>query len=192
MYNNYTDFNKITVSNFLILICIFVTLISFFMPKILIFWMNDFFILNKNYVWFIVQFILYQFLHWWIFHLLSNSIFIYIFWNQIEFLIWKKSYILFFILNTIFTWLFLLFLSDWNTIWISGFAMAILAYIFLELKKRNNPEYKSAWIFLLINISIWFSSDISLIWHLFWAIFWIIYYIISSKNFKIKIYNFFK
>ncbi len=118
--------------------------------------------------------------------------FIYIFWNQIEFLIWQKRYILFFILNTIFTWFFLLFLSDWNTIWISGFAMAILAYVFLELKKRNNPEYKSAWIFLLINISIWFGSNISLIWHLFWAIFWIIYFIFLNKNFKIKIYNFFK
>ncbi len=178
--NSHFDFHKMTISNFLIIICIFITIQSFFMPKILMFGMSNYFIINQNYLWILIQFILYQFLHWWLLHLFSNWIFIYIFWNQIEFLIWKRSYIIFFVLNTIFTWAALIFLSTWTTIWISGFAMAILSYIFLELKKQNNTEYKWAFIFLLINIFIWFWSNISLVWHLFWAISWVIYF--YSKN----------
>jgi membrane associated rhomboid family serine protease len=185
-------FNKLSVSNIFIFISIFVTFLSFFFDTIFAFWMNHFFINQQNYLLVTVQFLLYQFIHWWILHLFSNAIFIYIFWNQVEILLWEKKYFLFFVLNTIFVWVALLFLSSGTTVWISGFAMAILAYVFLELKKRNNPEYKWAWVFLLINIFIWLWSSISLVGHLFWAIFWIIYFVVLNENLKTKIYNFFK
>ena len=170
-----------TISNSLILISLIVTLLSFFSSSILEYWMNIYFLIEKNYIWVLVQFALYQFLHWWMLHLLSNSIFIYLFWNQIEALIWKNKYILFFILNSIFVGISLLFLSSGNTIWISGFAMALLAYYFLELKWRNHPDYKWALFFLIINIMIWFGSNIRFVGHLSWAIFWVIYYYSLKK-----------
>jgi membrane associated rhomboid family serine protease len=172
-----------TISNSLILISLIITLLSFISNSILQFWMNLYFVMMWNYIWVLAQFSLYQFLHWWFLHLLSNSIFIYLFWNQIEALIWKNKYILFFILNTIFVGISLLFLSSGNTIWISGFAMALLAYYFLELKWRNHPDYKWALLFLIINISIWLWSNISFVGHLSGAIFWAIFYY-SLKKFK--------
>ena len=134
-----------------------------------------------NYVWFLTQFLLYQFLHGWAFHILANSLFIYIFWNQLESFIWNKKYIAFFALNAIFVWIALLFLSTWTTIWISWFAMAILAYITMELKRRKNPEYKAALLFLWINVAIGLTWNISFVWHLSWAVFWIIFYFYSTK-----------
>ena len=168
--------NKKTFSNTLIIICAVITVISMVYPPIIGYWMNNMYIQNKDYIWVLVQFLLYQFLHWWLLHLVSNALFIYIFWTQIESFIWKKKYIIFFLLNTIFVWISLLLFSPWNTIWISWFAMAILWYYFMILKRINHPEYKSALLLLIINIWIWFIGNISLIWHLFWAIFGIIFF----------------
>lgn len=173
-----------SISNTLILLSAFATLLTYIMPSILNFWMNNYFISNGNYVFFGVQIILYQFLHWWFIHLISNSIFLYIFGNQLEHTIWKKRFTIFFILNTFFVALSLLIFSSGNTIWISGFAMAVLAYIFLLLRKNKHPDYKSAWLFLAINIFIWIDSNISFVWHLSWAIFGIIFYYILSLIYK--------
>ncbi|EKE26039.1 MAG: hypothetical protein ACD_4C00459G0003 [uncultured bacterium (gcode 4)] len=170
-------------SNLLILTSAFVTIISSVNPWILIFWMNKDFLVSWNYLLFLIQFLLYQFLHGWLFHILSNSLFIYIFWNQLESFIWNKRYITFFVLNSIFVWIALLFLSTWTTIWISWFAMAILAYITMELKRRKNPEYKSALLFLWINVAIGLTGNISFVWHLFWAIFGIMFYFFNKKSY---------
>ncbi|MCK9272889.1 rhomboid family intramembrane serine protease [Candidatus Gracilibacteria bacterium] len=172
-----------TISNSLILISLIITLLSFISNSILQFGMNLYFVMMGNYIGVLAQFSLYQFLHGGFLHLLSNSIFIYLFGNQIEALIGKNKYILFFILNTIFVGISLLFLSSGNTIGISGFAMALLAYYFLELKGRNHPDYKGALLFLIINISIGLGSNISFVGHLSGAIFGAIFYY-SLKKFK--------
>jgi hypothetical protein len=70
---------------------------------------------------------------------------------------------LFFLLNAVFVGISLLVLSNGNTIGISGFAMAVLSYVFIDLYTKNNPEYTSAGVFLLINIAIGFTGNISLI-----------------------------
>jgi len=176
-----------TISNTLIIISFFLTALTYIVPSIIAFWMNNAFLSGWNYIFFLIQILLYQFLHWWILHLLSNSFFMFIFWNQLELAIWKKKFTLFFILNTFFVAFALILFSKWNTIWISWFAMAILTYIFLLLRKNNHPDYRWAWLFLIINILIWVDSNISFVWHLSWAIFGAIFYLISEKLNKKRI-----
>lgn len=87
---------------------------------------------------------------------------------------------LFFAFNTLFVGVSLLVFSGGNTIGISGFAMAILAYMFLELRSRNNPEWRSAGVFLFINIAIGFTGNISLVGHLSGAIFGMIFFYLRN------------
>lgn len=180
------NFKKYTISNFLIYISWLFTLISYFYPDILVFWINNVFLNNKVYYIYFLQIFIWTFLHWWMLHFLSNSIFIYLFWNVLELLIWRKKYLIFFLFTVIFNWIFLSFINTWNIIWISGFCMALLSYYTLELRSRNNMEYKWWITALIINIWIWFLPWISLYWHLFWAIAWVIYYLITKEFFRRK------
>ena len=175
-------------ANTLIILSAILTLVSFYMSDILAFGMNSYFLSQWLYMQVIVQFLLYQFLHGGVFHLLSNSFFLYIFGNQIEVLIWRGRFILFFLLNTVFVGVSLLFFAQGNTIGISGFAMAILSYIFLELRSRQNPEYRSAGVFLLINIAIGFTGNISLVGHLSGAIFGLVFYYFRNER-KMKFFR---
>lgn len=168
-------------SNILILLSCIITGLSFFVSNILAFGMNSFFLMQGLYIQVAIQFLLYQFLHGGIFHLLMNSFFLYLFGNQVEGLIGRSRFILFFLFNTVFVGISLLFFAKGNTIGISGFAMAILAYIFLELRSRNNPEYRSAGVFLFINIAIGFTGNISLIGHVSGAIFGMIFYYLRNE-----------
>lgn len=168
--------NKLSFSNLLIIISAIFTAISFIYPNILMLGMNSYFLNTWNYPVFLVQIRTYSFLHGWILHLISNSLFLYIFWNPVEIIIWRKKFIIFFISSTIFNAILLIIFSSWNTIGISWFALAVLTYYTLILKSRNNPEYKWWIVAIVINILIWFSSWISFVWHLAWAIFWLIFY----------------
>jgi membrane associated rhomboid family serine protease len=173
--------SKISFSNLLIIISAIFTTISFIYPNILILWMNSYFLNTWNYPVFLVQMRTYSFLHWWLLHLFSNSIFLYIFWNPVEQIIWKKKFILFFISATIFNAIALSIFSAWNTIGISWFALAVLTYYTLILKSRNNPEYKWWIVAIVINILIWLDASISFVWHRAWAIFWIIFFYFRKK-----------
>ena len=179
-------FNRITVSNFLIFISGIFTLFAITYPELYVLWINNVFIDRGVYYLYLIQIFTGTFLHWGIIHFLFNSLFLYIFWNTLEILIWKNKFIVFFIFSTIFIWVMLFFTSKWNTVWISGFAMALLAYYTLELKSRNNIEYKWWITALVINIWIWIHPWISLYWHLFWAIAWVIFYIITKEFMRWK------
>lgn len=171
---------KLSISNALIFLSTLITILSYFNNDLLSFWLNHFFLESGNYKVVILQFILYSFLHWWIFHLLFNSLFLYIFWNQVEYIIWKRYYLIFFIFITIFNWISLIFLTKiWtNTIWISWFGLAILSFLTIYLYEKKDAEYKWWITWIVLNILVWFSAKISLIWHLFWAIWWGIFYFI--------------
>lgn len=163
-----------SISNILIIISIIFTFFSAWNPELSRFFgMSHLFLLQWDYLKLFFQFCLYSFLHGGFFHLLFNSVFLYFFWNQLEYHIWKKWYILFFILTTIFNGIALLLFTQIGTItiWISGFALAILSFYTLLLYEVKNPEYKWGITAIIINILIWFSAQISFIWHLFWAIF---------------------
>ena len=180
--------HKISITKILIAISFITTVLSYFMDSIMLFWMNNSFLLAWNYLAYFVQMILYSFIHWWIMHLLMNMLFLYYFWWILELLIWRKKYLIFFIFITVFNWILLTFFQwNYNTIWISGFCMAILSYYILELKSRNNPEYKWWITAIVLNIVVWFLPWISLFWHLFWAIWGFIFYFLNKDFLKPKL-----
>lgn len=159
-----------TFSNLLILLSLIATILSLVAPNILSYGMNGISIMTGDWIGLGLQFVLYQFLHGGIFHLVANGLFLYIFGNQVELLIGRTKYIVFFAINTVFVGASLLLLSSGNTIGISGFAMAVLAYVFMELKSRNDPEWRGAGLFLFINIAIGLTGNISLVGHLAGAV----------------------
>jgi hypothetical protein len=173
-----------TISTILIIISSIVTALSYIVWWLRDFWINGVFLSESSYHLFILQFFLYQFLHWSIIHLFFNSVFIYIFWNWLEDLIWRRKFITFFIFNTFFVWISLFLLNSWNTntIWISGFCMAILTYFTLELYSKDNPEYKWWVTAIVINLLIWFVPWISLVWHLFWSIGWLLFFLYNRNK----------
>lgn len=174
-------FNKYSISNILIFISIIFTIIGHFFPWFISEWsINNYYLESWNYFHYFIQFFSWTFLHWWIMHILMNSIFIYYFWNILEIIIWKKKYLIFFIITTISIWILLTTLTNDATIWISWFAMAVLSYFTLELKSKNNPEYKWWITAIIINIWIWLYPWISLYWHLFWAIIWVLFYYLTN------------
>jgi len=176
---------RFTISNLLILISIVFTAIWYFSSSFISeWWINNFYLREWKFFHYIIQIFSWTFIHSWITHLFMNSIFIYYFWNIIEIILWKTKYLIFFILFVISNWIILAFLNDSNVIWISWFAMAILTYYTLELKKQNNPEYKWWLTAIFINIAIWLLPWISMLWHINWVIFGIIFYFFNNDFFK--------
>ena len=173
--------NKTSISNYLIIISIIFTFLAYFYPGFYNLWMNSDFLNKWFYHIYFIQFFSSNFLHWWVFHLLFNSIFIYYFCNIVEMILWSKKYLIFFIFTAVFNWLLLTIFSAWNTIWISWFAMALLAYYTLELREQKNPDYKWWVTAIIVNIVIWLNPQISLLWHLFWTIAWAIFYLVNRK-----------
>lgn len=172
----------ISVSNILIIISSIFTFTALFNPDIYIFWMNDFYLNQGKYHLFFMQFFTSNFLHGSILHLLMNAIFLYYFWNIVEVLLGRKKYILFFLSSVFFIGISILLFGTWNTIWISGFCMALLTYYTFELKRKNNPEYKGGITAIIINVWIGLSPGISLVGHLFWAIYWFIFCKLIQKK----------
>ena len=188
------QFKKATFSNILILISIIFTIVWYLNPEFTSEWsVNNFYLYEENYFHWIVQFFSWTFIHWWIMHLVMNAIFVYYFWNILEIIIWKKKYIIFFILSVIFNWVLLSYFQPYSsTIWISWFALAIITYYTLQLKSLNNIEYKWWITAIIINIAIWFLPWISLYWHLFWVIFWIIFFYLTNDFTKKQLVWLFK
>lgn len=170
--------NKLSLSNILILISAAFTLLATLNVGFYKYGMNSIFLNNWEYHIYALQLFTSQFLHGWFLHFFMNGVFIFIFWNYAENILWEKKYSLFFIFSVIFIGIWLTLFSDWNTVGISGFAMAVMAFYTLHLKSIHNPDYKWWITALIINIGIWFSPWISLLWHLFWAISWAIYFFI--------------
>lgn len=179
--------NKISISKLLIIVSFIVTILAYFFPYIYVFGLNRFFLEEWLFFVYIFQLVFSVFLHWGILHFFMNSIFLYYFWSVLEILIWRKKFVIFFIFTIIFEGLLITLVEPYvNTIWISGFCMALLTYFTLELKSRNNPEYKWWITALVVNILVWFLPGISLWGHLFGAIAWALYYLINKDLFRPK------
>ena len=174
----------LSLSNILLLTSAFFTLATYLYPNIYVFGMNDEFLNQGNYLFYGIQFFTSLFLHGSLVHLWANSIFIYIFWNQIESLLGSKKYMIFFIISAVFIWSAITLFSDGNTIGMSGFAMALLSYYTLALRAENNPDYKWWITALVLNIGIGFMPGISLVWHLFGAIIGVIFYYWDTEFYK--------
>jgi rhomboid protease GluP len=174
--------NKLSLSHLLVWLSILFTLLSFMFPGILVFWMNHYFLVEKQYFQLFIQIYVSQFLHGDIFHLLFNSVFIFYFWVICEQILWVKKYMLFFFLASIFLAVLILTFGSGNTIGISGFVMALLSFYTLELWSKKNPEFRGGITALVINILIWLSPWVSFLGHLWGAIFGAMYWIWVRKR----------
>lgn len=175
-----------SISNKLIFISALFTFATYFFPNLYSFGLNTYYLDQGLYYIYIIQFFTGTFLHGSIIHLLANSIFIYFFWNVLEWLIWKKKFFIFFIFVVFFNGILITNLSWVNTIGISWFVMALLSYYTLELKSRNNPEYKWWITAIILNIAVWLMPWVSFLWHLLWAIAWVLYYLYNKDFFRKK------
>ena len=171
---------SLSFSKILVVCCIIMTGVSFVVPEIFVLWMNTYFLDRWIYHIYLLQFFSSSFIHGSIFHLLFNSVFVYYFWEHLEKILWIKKFIVFFCLNALFIGLGITFFSATgsNTIWISGFALAIIAYYTLHLRAIGNPEYKGGITAIVINIAIGILPGISFLGHALGVVFWGMYYII--------------
>lgn len=178
-------FNRFWVIETLLSISFLATLSVYIYPELIYsYGLNMMYFSQWNYFQWFIQIFSSQFVHWDFFHLIFNSIFILLFWKIIESLIWWKNLTIFFISSSIFIWIWILIFSSGTTVWMSGFAMWLLAFYTSMLYSQKNPEYKG-WLFaLFIYVAIWLSPEISLIWHLLWSIFGFIYYCIYVIFFR--------
>jgi membrane associated rhomboid family serine protease len=179
--------NNITFSNLLIVFSFIITILAFSYNNLYSFWINNHYFDIWLYHIYIIQFFTGNFLHGNIMHIFFNSMFLYFFGNIVEWLIWRKKMILFFIFCSIFIWVILTNITNINTIGISWFCMAIISFYTLELKSKNNPEYKWWITAIIINIGIGFLPWISLYGHLLGAIAWVLFYLFI-KDFFIQKY----
>lgn len=177
----------VSLSNNLIIISTIITISAFFNPEIYIFGMNDHFLNSWKYHLFFAQFFTSNFLHGWVFHLLMNSVFLYYFWNVVEYALWPKRYFFFFLSSVFFIGIAVLLLWNGNTIGISWFWMALLTYYTLELRRIGNQDYRGGITAIILNVWIGLLPQVSLIWHLFWAIYWaMFYYLMGIKKTTLK------
>ncbi len=167
-------------SHLLIVFCIIIATAGFLMPTLVShFWMNRFYLLDGNYISLGIQILLFQFLHGGILHLFMNSYFLYTAWPEVEARMSRDRYTWFFVTSTIFIAIALLIFQPFtNTIGISGFAMALLSYLWIDLYSTRHPMASQILIMLVINIGIGLVPGISLVWHLFGAIWGIVWWAI--------------
>ena len=127
------------------------------------------------------QILLYQFLHGDILHIFLNAYFLYQAGPEVESRMTKKEFKLFFLANTLFIALALWFLSRGNTIGISGFCMALLAYLYMDMRSVRHPMASQILIMLIINVLIGLTGNISFVGHAGWALFGMVWWIYRRR-----------
>ncbi len=173
-------FPQKSFSHLLIVFCIVIASAGFLMPELVSkFWMNGDFFTKGNYLIFGIQVLLFQFLHGNMLHLFMNSYFLYSAGPEVEARMSRDRYTWFFITSTIFVAIALLVFQPLaNTIGISGFCMALLAYLWIDLYTTRHPGASQILVMLVINIGIGLVPGISLVGHLFGAIWGLVWWAI--------------
>lgn len=167
-------------SHLLIVFCVIIASAGFLMPTLVnSFGMNRFHLMVGDYGSLGIQILLFQFLHGSILHLFMNSYFLYSAWPEVEARMSRDRYTWFFVTSTIFVAIALLIFQPLtNTIGISGFCMALLSYLWIDLYTTRHPMASQILVMLAINIGVWLVPGISLVGHLFGAIWGLIWWAI--------------
>lgn len=87
----------------------------------------------------------------------------------------RREYILFFLTSTIFVAIALWVFSNGLTVGISGFCMALLSYLYMDLSRIHHPFANQILIMLIVNIALGFTGNISFIGHAsgaLWGFLW--------------------
>lgn len=170
---------KKLISHLLIMISVIISLIGFTVPRVIdLYGFHP----GETATVLFVQVVLFQFLHGSLFHLFMNSYFLYSAGPIIESRMSRERFLSFFASSTIFVAVALYFLSPHsNTIGISGFCMALLAYLWIDLRTIRHPMAGQVGFMLLINILLWLSGNISFVWHAAGAVWGIIWWQMRKK-----------
>ncbi len=119
--------------------------------------------------------LLFQFLHGNLLHLMMNWLFIYQAWPEVESRMSRQNFIRFFIGSTLFVAVALSIFSSGVTIGMSGFALALLSYLWIDLYSTRHPMANQILIMLVLNILLGLSGNISFVGHFFgavWGLVW--------------------
>ncbi len=172
-----------SVSHLLIIICIVISILGFISQQFFYsFALNSAVLMNGDIFQILSQVAMFQFLHGDVIHLLFNIYFLYTFGPEIEARMSKDKFITFFILTTLLVAVAITQFSSGITIGISGFCMALLAYLAMDLYATRHYAFNNIVIMLIFNIAIGLFAGISFTGHFFGAIAGIIAWFIFSKN----------
>ena len=175
-----TSWGEALISYILIFISVVVSLIVWQNKWLFRYGFNTVYYATWNYKEFFKQVGLFQFIHGDILHLVMNSYFLFIAGPVLESSLWMANFLIFFLSTTIVSVFGLYFFAaKSNTIGISGFCMALLAYLWITLYSIGDPEASRIGTLLIINIAFWFLPGISLVGHLIGAIWWVAFWYIT-------------
>ncbi len=170
-------------SHALILIAVIVSLLGFMIPSIIsLFWLHRISLAWDGIIMLTGQILLYQFLHGDILHILLNAFFLYQIGPEVERRMSKDRFQMFFLVNTFFVAIALWFLApNVLTIGISGFCNALLAYLWIDLHTTRHPMANQLLFWLVVNIIIGFTGNISLVGHASGAVFGLIWWYFRKR-----------
>ncbi len=164
-------------SHALIVVAVIVSIVGFIFPSIIpLFWFHHISLGWDSIPILLGQTVLYQFLHADFFHIFMNAYFLYVAGPEVETRMSKNRFITFFITSTLFVALGLYIFAPYSlTIGISGFCMALLSYLWIDLHTLRHPLANQIGILLIINILFWLSGNISFVGHAagaVWGLIW--------------------
>ena len=116
------------------------------------------------------ELVLYSFLHGGVLHLIGNTLMLVYVGGMLEYVIGKKWMIGLFLGTTLLVYGAILLFSGSPVIGMSGYCLAVFTMYAEIERQRRNPEAKTAYIFIFLNIALGVMSGISLVGHLFGAI----------------------
>ena len=140
------------------------------------------FFARGEYVEWMKQLFLFQFIHGDILHLVLNSYFLYQAGPILEHILFEPLFLVFFFLSTVISAIALyMFAPKSNTVGISGFCMAILSYLWLHLTAMDASWASQIGTLLVINILLGLAPGISLVGHISGAIAGVIFWFMTSS-----------
>lgn len=170
------------ISYMLILISIIVTLGVWSRASLMKYGFHREYYAEWQYIDFLKQFSLFQFIHGDILHIVMNSYFLYTAGPMLEKILGSMNFFIFFFTTTIFSVIALyIFAPKSNTIGISWFCMAILSYLWIALYTLGDSSATSIGTLLLINIALGFAPGISLVGHASGALWGVIFWYITTN-----------
>ncbi len=172
------------ISHALIILCAIVSVIGFVHLPFQYLYAFHWNALSYGVFDFLMQSILFQFLHGNFLHLLANSYFLYSAGPALEARMSRNQFLYFFTSTTIFLVIALLIFSTPGTITlgISGFCSALLAYLCVDLYTIRHPQAQEMMILLAINIAIGIFAGISFVGHFFGAVWGVVWWFLLSKS----------
>ena len=112
-----------------------------------------------------------------------NAYFLYQAGPEIESRMSPMRYRAFFLLNTLFVAVCLWFFAPLSTtIGISGFCMALLSYLWVDLHTTHHPIANQILVMLVINIALGLTGNISFVGHASGAVFGLIWWYFRKRQ----------